>query len=35
MMKWLTISAGTGTMKLARIVHHNTRRPGKFNCEIA
>ncbi len=35
MMKWLTISAGTGIMKLARIVHHSKRRPGNCSCEIA
>ncbi len=27
-MKWVTISAGTGTMKLARIIHQKKRRPG-------
>ena len=35
MMKWFTISAVTGTMKLARIVHHSTSRPGKRSCDIA
>ncbi len=34
-MKWVTISAGIGTMKLARIIHQKKRRPGKFSCEIA
>ena len=34
-MKWLTISAGIGTMKLARIIHQKKRRPGKSSCEIA
>ena len=28
-MKWVTISAGIGTMKLARIIHQKKRRPGK------
>ena len=34
-MKWLTISAEIGTMKLARIIHQKNRRPGKSSCEIA
>ena len=34
-MKWVTISAGIGTMKLARIIHQKKRRPGKLSCEIA
>ena len=35
MMKWFTISAGTGTMKLARIIHQSSVRPGKRSCEMA
>ena len=34
-MKCVTISAGIGTMKLARIIHQNKRRPGNSSCEIA
>ncbi|MOA64248.1 hypothetical protein D3C78_1902390 [compost metagenome] len=34
-MKWLTISAVSGTMKLARIRYHSTVRPGNRNCDRA
>ena len=29
-MKWVTISAWIGTMKLARIIHQKSRRPGEI-----
>ena len=29
------MSAGIGTMKLARIIHQKKRRPGNSSCEIA
>ena len=34
-MKWVTISPVMGTMKLARIIHQKSRRPGKSSWEIA
>ena len=33
--KWVTIKAWIGTMKLARIIHQSSLRPGKLSCEIA
>ena len=33
--KWVTMRAGIGTMKLARIKPQKMRRPGKLSCEIA